>query len=137
MCLINNKAAVEKFLAKPYQSKLIKAYKIVETRCFSKSLVSKIYEYVWVIGANVADKVKKNKGPYKTDGKDINNGIHVYLSKKVYEIRRHCNTTFIGCDRLITVWVRKEDLLGVSANSETAVFRKVILRKAEYNRAIA
>ena len=139
MCLVNKPDDVKKFLKKKGKQKTISAWKVfrVEDKytidCMVHCLYSKIYGHLkWKSGWNKSDS---KAGTVQTRLKEINRGIHVYLSKpSLFGIPGNC--------RLVRVQCYISDLIGVGVHNNglsrslQAVFKKAYLSKSEYKKAL-
>jgi len=111
----------------------IVVYKVVY-RSRSKRLYSRFFrDFYWKAGWNIAklrhsDKKLYDKRP-RIDGHAINSAIHVFLDEPVL-------SEYASPDvRILKLTAHLKDLIGADVYREAA-FRRVFLKKADYERAI-
>jgi hypothetical protein len=149
MCMTNCVEETRKFLKKHKNHKTCTVYKVVQQECFIEkpyyydengkwhnSVLAKTGNLVGPFQAGYKYSVGWNKSGSRaklaTKNKDIEKGIHVCLT---WEEAKYIGGLNVS-SKIIKVKVNIEDLIGVNANSERAVFKQIFISQKEFDEAL-
>lgn len=126
MCAYVNVEATQKFLKKHKNHKSVTVYKYLIQD--GDSLYSPFFGHKpWLPGEIKSNSTAKLQ---TQNGKEINRGIHVYLTSE------DALNNAASMETVIQLKANIEDLICVDGDDNVAVFTKVELSKAEYTKAI-